>query len=181
MKTNSGLEIKLFVAGAAVEEYEVSDDADDGTTRARYVEAVSGSTFSIQFVAPPGLAKSHEDSVHCSVLLDGKYATGRIIDAALFARSAFTFMFDGIDVMTSRGRELQRFTFAQLNTNDATLDPKAKPEQFGDLGLVTVECKWCRKVSAPFTAIQDSFQPAFGGSSISEKCLKGRAISNQAR
>lgn len=183
MKLESGLEIKLLVAGVALHEYEgeaEENGAEAAVNLTRYVEAVSGSTFAIRITMPPGLAPGPDDCLCCRIYLDGKYATTRCCDASCYATKPYIFNIQGVDRQTPRGRELQRFLFSQLRTNDDSPSAiKSKPEDFKKLGLVNTRLFWCRKGGPARPAVQDSFKPAID-TSVPEKCLKGRAISNHA-
>lgn len=184
MKLESGLEVKMLVAGVALQEYEGEAEETEVAatpTLTRYVEAVPGSKFEIQFLAQTRFtAPAPNDSVCCRVYLDGKYATGSVLDANFFARAACTFIIPGVQTHTSRGPELQRFLFAQLNTSDdPTAATQAKPKDFKSLGLITTKFTWCRQNGTNIPVLKDSFKPAIG-TSVPEKCLKGRAISQHA-
>lgn len=181
MKLDSGAEVKLMVAGVAVQEYQSTSEDDnpkDGQTCTRYVEAISGSNFALHLSFPTRIVPMPaKDCIRIQVYLDGKHATSRVLQGTY---RTSPFLLEGIDEMSSRGRELQRFTFAQLTTHDCPPTANTKPEQFQDLGVVAVKCTWCRVESATYHQLSDAFQPA-AGTSISEKVLKGRAISNQAK
>lgn len=186
MKNVCGLEVKLQVAGVALEEYKAdkgdSSDVYTGpvSNMTRYVEAVSGSTFGIHIFAPLSIVPKIGDTAVCTIYLDGAIATSRLCDSLSFNHVPYSMLLHGIDSQTPHGRTLQRFTFAQLETNDDPLPANLKPEDFKDLGTVTVKCTWGRRISEPVRSDAPSFQSA-AGTAISEKCLKGRAISNQAR
>lgn len=182
MKAVGGIEVKLRVSGASLEEYEVpaeEDAAEDGKALTKYVEAVSGSTFAVRIVLPACATLRPDDGVACNVYLDGEFVTGRSCYSSQYRSAPFILLIEGIDSMTPRGRELQRFTFAQLKTIDGPLTANTKPEHFKDIGTIMIECTWCRQVPTRYADFKEVPKTAIG-KSIPEKCLKGRAISNQA-
>lgn len=179
MKAASGLEVSLVVAGVDLYEYEAKSE-DDGLTLSSYVEATLGSTFALRFTAPPGLAPTPNHSVNCRIYLDGKFSYSLLFKGEWFARVPYTYTIEGVERMTVCGRELKRFEFAQRKTNEDPIPDQMKPDLIKALGSVSVQCTWCREEPIARTIVRAPSEPIIE-TSISVKCLKGRAISNKAR
>jgi hypothetical protein len=184
MKIGSGLEVKLTIAGVGLQEWEETSDAEIETAKmddamSRFVLAVPGSTFAISIHVPRGVATNAQDRLRIHVYLDGKKATHGSYSAKKMLGKDFSAVCEGIKVVTPPGRELRRFQFSQLETHDDPTSADIDPKQFEELGTIRVDCRWVRK-SPAHNAPQKSFEPLVD-TSIAEKCLKGRAISNYTR
>lgn len=184
MKIGSGLEVKLTVAGVGLHEYVENSDAEIDTAKmddamSAFVLAVPGSTFAISIHVPRGVATKPQDRLGVTVYLDGKQAINRSYSAKKMLGKDFSAVCEGITVVVPRGGELRRFQFSQLETHDDPVSADVDPKQFEELGTVRVDCRWVRESPAHNTP-QKSFEPLVD-TSIAEKCLKGRAISNHTR
>jgi hypothetical protein len=72
-----GLKAEVVVAGASVQEYVDKDEEVPPNTVLKYIEAVSGAEFAVQYTLKPSFKMKHDLEVRLS--LDGKRVTGRVL------------------------------------------------------------------------------------------------------
>lgn len=74
-----GVKVTIMVSGAHLEEYGDPEDNDTPRTATRYIEATSGSNFSVEWTSsPPQGSPQNYAGLHYSVLLDTTSAGGRV-------------------------------------------------------------------------------------------------------
>lgn len=75
-----GLKAHVKVNGVRTEEYVNEEEEDTGNTGVRYIEAISGATFSVHWKFSRTFKHKNRD-IHGSVYVDGKYAGSNIATA----------------------------------------------------------------------------------------------------
>ncbi|KAK5118301.1 hypothetical protein LTR62_002814 [Meristemomyces frigidus] len=128
----------------------------------------------------PFTSPNPQDEVGVLVKLDGVYTGGRIIRLDKHRREDMTCDVDGIyDFQRCVGTVLKPFTFAQLATDDKpTKDLKL--EAIKNLGEIRIELKRGRRIAAALPLMHGVKYQSAIKDSISEKALKGRAMSQKA-
>jgi len=107
------VEVHLLVDGQYLPEY--GDDADATPTpnkQSTYVEATSGSIFSIEVRFGPRFAY-HNSDISCAISLDGHGATSRIFYPK---GNDFACVVNGVWTSQAGQWSEQKFTFADLET-----------------------------------------------------------------
>lgn len=73
-----GLAVAVHVSGNPAEEFENDDEKDERRQATRYIEAVSGAEFHVQWTFVAAEFKYKNWAINGLVYVDGKYADGRI-------------------------------------------------------------------------------------------------------
>ncbi|EME45426.1 hypothetical protein DOTSEDRAFT_71220 [Dothistroma septosporum NZE10] len=178
-----GVQVSLRVGGVDLAEYNIDDEEDEEVnTVTKYVEAVSGANFTVNFNAKVDCAPDPRDSCQMSVHLDGKYVTNIVFkmrDTTALARGTFEQLCEGHrSTAAAGGYNLEKFAFAALQTNDGPVKAE-KIKELKKLGELSVRCTWARDAGTSHRLDHTPYKSAFTNG-VSEKSLKGRAISQHA-
>ncbi len=116
-----GIEVSVLVNGIAAQEYESRDEEEEGQgthTVTRYIEAVSGAEFAVQYEIRPDFSFNSE-LLRVDVLIDGKYVDGFINEKVEFQRHARRLKETSIGAREVSGGKwtLQKFKFSVINTS----------------------------------------------------------------
>ena len=110
-----GVEVYLRVNGVPLHEYDDEEHEDESHLKAvKYVEAASGSKFSVFFKADKSqLGADKRDVVECAIFLDGMEICAKILDTF----RSLSFNIPGRNSIVNGQHMLQEFTFTDLNTS----------------------------------------------------------------
>ncbi|KAI7596034.1 hypothetical protein KC316_g99 [Hortaea werneckii] len=180
-----GLRVSIRVGGSDLHEYDdTTNQLDDPSNAVKYVEASSGSIFKVHTrIKRSGSRRlqspSKADSLHCTVILDGRRITS-VISRVNDQKDDYSQDIDGV-TENHDGKFLRRsFQFAELTTNDGA-SKGFDVQRMKGLGEIRFEVRWCRAGKrVPDAGRSISGIRNTGPEAIPEKCLKGRAISSQA-
>ncbi|KAE9969442.1 hypothetical protein BLS_005353 [Venturia inaequalis] len=176
-----GLEADILVNGVARKEYldpELSD-ADTPNCTTVYIEAQEDTSFVVQ-LRRDGRFRYKSSQLCWSVQLDGK----KVRDTLLHNNSEVGYdraTIDGTYYQTDSGSFKKSFFFSTLTTNDTPvkiLDKKLL-KQMTELGQITIGVH--RVVIHGPSATTKTKEVTFGTEEVSEKALKGRAISRKTK
>ena len=113
----AGAEVCIRRNGVALREYD--DEAyggEDQLKGVKYVEALSGSNFTVSFGANSShLEGDYKDSVACAIVLDGKWICTKILD--VYSHASYLWDIPGRSCVIDGQRILQRFSFGMLETS----------------------------------------------------------------
>src|SRR2546421_1487741 len=136
-------ECKVEVDGVALEEYEDEDteQANTSTSLTKYVEAVSGTNFSLKFTVHPGWTMQ-ADFVAWYVHLDGKnYGGGVVRREAYNGNHTCSFACHGVVSGAGHDWKERKFRFADINIGEkpADLTPEETRKRYEGLGNISIE------------------------------------------
>ncbi|KAL1626002.1 hypothetical protein SLS56_007060 [Neofusicoccum ribis] len=176
-----GLDVQVHVSGKPAEEFANDDEQDDRRGATRYVEAVSGAEFHVQWTFVASEFKYRNWAINGLVYIDGKYADGRIFRPETVKHlESFTVKMTGV-WKKEKGRYVERpMIFSDLMIDEAGQSAAIKglKEKLDLLGEISVRFYRGRAVPAVGEGSRKSFSTI---DKVPEKALKGRAVSHQAR
>lgn len=202
-----GLDVQVHVSGKPAEEFANDDEQDDRRGATRYVEAVSGAEFHVQWTFVASEFKYRNWAINGLVYIDGKYADGRIFRPETVKHlESFTVKMTGV-WKKEKGRYVERpMIFSDLMIGmlhpssasprmrfpcDGMSDFRLYADEAGQsaaikglkekldlLGEISVRFYRGRAVPAVGEGSRKSFSTI---DKVPEKALKGRAVSHQAR
>lgn len=115
-----GIEISIVCNGAVLREYDDDDDDEDlpAAVISKYVEAVSGAEFGIQWkISPPWPPYT----VLFECWLDQKKASGKFCKPAFFKYPSYIYTEEGATTVLNGQSYLHRFAFAALEVGKQTV------------------------------------------------------------
>lgn len=175
-----GLDVEVHVSGKPADEFKNNDEEDERRQATRYIEAVSGAEFAVQWTFHAAEFKYRNWAINGIVYVDGKYADGRIFrpDTVKHLES-FTVKMTGV-WKKEKGRYVERpMMFSDLMIDEAGQSAAIKglKEKLDLLGEITVKFYRGRAVPSVGEGSRKSFATI---DKVPEKALKGRAVSHQA-
>ncbi|KAI9781285.1 MAG: hypothetical protein M1839_006078 [Geoglossum umbratile] len=173
------IEVSIISDGRPLVEYDDPDreDQNNALTTERYIEAITGSRFAIRYTIKPTFHLHHAQGVHVSIFADGRYATGRNIREDKLGRREWT---ETVTTMTYFCHDRNVWMDAEMAFGSLQIVENASDKSSGfateDLGTLNVE--FCRVLKRRFDGpeLADLNNAIVG--EVSEKALKGRAITN---
>ncbi|KAK3637232.1 hypothetical protein LTR56_013770 [Elasticomyces elasticus] len=192
-----GVVVTLDVASQDLPEYD-EDDIDNIPSRTcvKYVEAISGAEFGIA-IRFDGEQLTHiNDRLLLRVQFDGRSAGGRSFDTRQM-RQPTRFTKQGVVSNTGDGRVVQAMMFSELTINEGIPDAGLFGK-LGDLGTIRVNVfetvieqlpppkkakkssRSVKKAKEDATTDLKTILPLIPNGLVSEKTLKGQALTHQA-
>jgi hypothetical protein len=171
-------ECKVEVGGVALEEYEDEDTEQANTTTSltKYIEAVSGSNFSLKLTVQPGWTME-ADFISWHIDLDGKQAGAGVIKSESYDGSrSYTSVRHGIVSGAGDDWTERKFRFADITIGDKPddLNPEESKQQYEALGNISVKI-WRKRLLEIKDHLEATRHDSLG--IVSEKALKGQALS----
>lgn len=122
LSTLPGLEIALRVDGQDLREYDRMEDEGAGedsnpTVVTRYVEAISGANFSVEF-RPTGAFRWPHNELELCVHLDGVWATGKVYHPRAATGGHSNKSVSGANAYENGQYVFRNFAFADLHTSE---------------------------------------------------------------
>ncbi|KAF7960662.1 hypothetical protein EAE96_000336 [Botrytis aclada] len=187
-----GLEFHFEVNGERVDEYDDNEEVEtkpgpvgeyqSSRTVVKYIEAVTGATFSIKCSVSSGF-EMNSPNLTMHVFVDGKFSEGKVVGPRYIGS---TICFNGPHSFHPMSRDsaerhtMQSYRFSELDisNDEARLSSlskdKAEAEKVG-----TIEVKiWRASASKPSTYMNYEPQASSSSSKFHEKALKGQAKSH---
>ncbi|OJD40029.1 uncharacterized protein BKCO1_200017 [Diplodia corticola] len=175
-----GLEVEVHVNGQPAAELESSDLPDEHRQATRYIEAVSGAEFHVQWTFNAADFKYRNYAINGIVYVDGKYADGRIFRPdAVKHKDSFTVKMSGV-WKKEKGRFVERpMMFSDIMMDEAGQSAAIKglKEKLDLLGEITVKLYRGRAIPSHGEGSRKAFSTI---DKVPERALKGRAVSHQA-
>lgn len=188
INTALGFEANVCRDGVPLEEHE--GDAESSAEGMRYIEATSGSNFTISLrVEPHRMKQKLEDHIACEVRLDGSFACSWIYSVTKPNTNSIT----GRTGTIHGQHVIEKFEFGDLVTSMPIASRQCltiltwiddgpvgtiQKEDVQHLGEIHVLLRWIRRLSSRPEVHRPLNNEA--KDSLPEKCLKGRSISNRA-
>ncbi|CAD0109022.1 unnamed protein product, partial [Aureobasidium uvarum] len=167
-----GIEITVVVDGKDLHEYQDSDMDDEADTVTRYVEAVDGANFAIKIKAT-GDNRFKGDYLSFMVEVDGSWIDEPLISAAHVREGRSTRIVDGVYVRSGYSRTLKFSTLTTVLEHDSRLLPDL--ERVKNLGKIKVTVTHQTRIGQ---STKPYGQPSDNGNVVSEKSIKGQAMSH---
>lgn len=191
MAIHDKFEVRVFVKGNPVHEYDASESCTDslengqtahrttGPVIGKCIEAVPGENFAIKLKTDRGIELKPRQALNFVVEVDGKFADGTI---------ALKKNYDGgcgwMDTLTGvshcvRGRwQLRKFRFQSLQTDTGPSTEKLDADEVAKIGSIQIIVRRVRviKQEAPEPEEDDE---GISSIKISERQLKGRVVDSQ--
>ncbi|KAI9773091.1 MAG: hypothetical protein M1840_008212 [Geoglossum simile] len=174
------IEVSIISDDRALVEYSDPDreDQNDVLTAEKYIGASTGSKFAVRYTVKPTFRLYHAQGVHISIYADGQYATGRNVSESRLRHREWT---ETITTMTYYCHDRDIWMDAKMAFGDIQIvegaSDKISSRSAKDLGTLTVEFR--RVVKRSHTSPQLTDLKNAIGAEVSEKSLKGRAITNR--
>ncbi|KAL1623680.1 hypothetical protein SLS56_008129 [Neofusicoccum ribis] len=169
----------LHVTIACQKEYADVDEEQAKGTVTKYIEAVSGKSFKINWRFESNFQYKEYD-ITSWIYLDGKKVDGLFIDSERLGPSGYVTSL-GAARSKRDGKWIQQsFSFAALNVDEDNRDihKKGLAESVQSLGEISVRLWRVRKTAGVNGSNEELSFHALG--SVPEKALKGRGVSHQA-
>ncbi|KAE9961501.1 hypothetical protein BLS_001914 [Venturia inaequalis] len=180
-----GLEVVVTVNGNSLHEYDLPDDSDEITTNAstiKYIEAHPGTKFAVRTTAK-GEFKHIKNDLYWKVMVDGKEA---LLRDKISRHSSHPSIYDatigGVKVASGNSVMERPFTFSALETDNDTINgsDSAIQAQVGGLGQISVKLYRVKYLPTTKSKAKKYMQDRDATKqSLTEKALKGRALSRQ--
>ncbi|KJX98147.1 hypothetical protein TI39_contig429g00043 [Zymoseptoria brevis] len=177
-----GVSVNLRVEHADLEEYDDEDTIDgDEQTCTRYVQVTPNSTFKIRVTVESNFRYKLDDLL-VTISLDGE----KVVSYIAYAdpqKNKVQYSYDDVKAFKNGTWQSQKFTFGSLDTTDETLKPdraaklKDLLSRLGEVSVSILRIK-ADRVSREMPRV--ARQASEIGTSVPEKALKGRSISNKA-
>lgn len=175
-----GLEVEVHVNGEPATEFASDELQDEPRQATRYIEAVSGAEFHIQWTFHAAEFKFRNWAINGIVHVDGKYADGRIFRPdAVKHQDSFTVKMSGV-WKKEKGRYVERpMMFSDIMMDEAGQSAAIKglKEKLDLLGEITLKLYRGRAVPSVGEGSRKAFSTI---DKVPERALKGRAVSHQA-
>jgi hypothetical protein len=111
--TFPAIKAEILVNEVALQEYDDGEDnSNSGTTVTKYIEAVSGAEFAIC----DKIDQKPKYEVRVDFFLDGKRASGNILQHWRFIGGSYENTVQGVNSNTGGNWSLSKFSFSDLNT-----------------------------------------------------------------
>lgn len=171
-------ECKVEVNGVALEEYDDEDTEQANTTTSltKYIEAASGSNFSLKLTVQTGW-KMQADFIAWYVDLDGKESGGGLVKSETYdgSRSCTSVLY-GIASGAGGDWTERKFRFADIVIGEMLddLNPEELKQQYEALGNISVTI-WRMKLREVKDHSEATRRDSLG--IVPEKALKGQALS----
>jgi len=107
-----GLQVEIVVDGTTLHEHVNPDEEESGNTVTRYIEAVSGAEFAVQYRFGPEFKAKHAASIH--VYVDGECLRRSLINKKKH-KNGKNHLITGPRVKEGNGFYVSNFCFAELN------------------------------------------------------------------
>ncbi|RDI85414.1 hypothetical protein Vi05172_g4763 [Venturia inaequalis] len=180
-----GLEVVVTVNGNSLHEYDLPDDTDEITTNAstiKYIEAHPGTKFAVRTTAK-GEFKHIKNDLYWKVMVDGKEALLRDkISRHSSHPSTYDATIGGVKVVSGNSVMERPFTFSALETDNGTINgsDSAIQAQVEGLGQISVKLYRVKYLPTAKSKAKKYMQDRDATKqSLTEKALKGRALSRQ--
>ena len=197
LRDQPGLKVEILVDGGPLQEYDDEDEEVVPTVVTKYIEVKSGVNFTIRYTFLPQFHIKH--ALVLQSYLDGKPMGSHIRSEDEIRKCTSATMTGVREAIDGKCYE-RRFYFSQLNkgqlyslinqaqnlstgTDDSDFSGTAAAlkRNVESLGEISLKVRWV-KISGPkLDAISKDYSDFRTIDTISEKALKGRAISHQAR
>jgi hypothetical protein len=171
-------ECKVEVDDVALEEYEDEDTEQANTTTSvtKYIEAASGSNFSLKLTVQAGW-KMEADFIAWYIDLDGKRSGGGVVESKIYdgSRSCTSVRY-GIASGAGGDWTERKFRFADISIGEMSddLNPEELKQQYEGLGNISVEI-WRMRLLEIRDHLEATRHDSLG--IVPEKALKGQALS----
>jgi hypothetical protein len=171
-------ECKVEVDGVALEEYEDEDTEQANTTTSltKYIEATSGSNFSLKLTIHPGW-KMQADYIVWYIDLDGKKSSGGLVKSETYDGSrSCTSVLSGIASGAGGNWTERKFRFADITIGEMPDDlrPEELKQRYEALGNISVNI-WRMRLLEIKDHSEATRHDSLG--IVPEKALKGQALS----
>lgn len=109
------VKVAVMVHGQALEEHE---NEDEPAPDVRYIEADSGSNFSVSVTLDKSLLqdRKQDDILDCALYIDGRHTLARAVRLSNFVTESISVHFEG--TYDYNASTLSRFQFADLATSE---------------------------------------------------------------
>lgn len=192
-----GLKVEILVDGVPLQEYDDEDEEIVPTVVTKYIEAKSGVNFTIRYTVLPQFHIKHALKVQS--YLDGKPMENRVRSEDSIRKYMSGTMTGVREAIAGKYYE-RKFCFSQLNTgqlyslvnqtqNLSTVTDDsdfrgavaALKKTVESLGEISLSFRWVEISGPRVDATGKDYSDFQTIDTISEKALKGRAVSHQAR
>ena len=174
LSTVPGVEVTILGANdVALREYDHgASDLGDDKTGTRYVEAISGSNFSVCFKAyKEGLRANDQDCLLAAIYLDGKHAISKVLRIDQHPYPLFHMHQSGVESNIGGQSVLQKFEFAALKTSDDS-PHNVDSSAYKKLGEISVCLTLVSQSTEQALFPSRSGLESAAAGTIPEKCLK---------
>jgi len=197
LRDQPGLKVEILVDGSPLQEYDDDDEEIVPTVVTKYIEAKSGVNFTIRYTILPQFHIKHALVVQS--YLDGNSMENHVCSEDVLRKCTSSTMTGVREAIAGKYYE-RKFCFSQLNTGQlhslmnyvqnlsaATddSDPRGAvaslKKNVESLGEISLRFRWVKINGLPVEATSRDYSDFRTIDTISEKALKGRAISHQAR
>ncbi|KAF2278092.1 uncharacterized protein EI97DRAFT_441357 [Westerdykella ornata] len=171
-----GLEVEILVNGTPLQEYVDPDEEAVPDRVLKYIEATSNATFEIRCRFTSAFVWKHDLSL--DVYTDGRFACGRIV-YKLRNPSDYTTTFTGVRERNRGKCYVRPFFFSQLNIgeSDAGMANHDLQNAIKCIGAIGISATWVKVKGRRRNGSAKTSAALLG--TVSEKALKGRAVSHQ--
>ncbi|KAF2635879.1 hypothetical protein P280DRAFT_473522 [Massarina eburnea CBS 473.64] len=172
------INVEILSNGVPLQEYVNDEEENSPGTVTKYIEAKSGGDFAVRYsITKPW----PETCLVFQISMDGKYVHGKILETNLFHGREYTSTVDAVTFSDRNKHFSQKFCFSELviDESHASSANKSLLKSLKCLGEITVKTYKVKNVRQSDKEKRKPHMQNVGN--ISEKALKGRALSHSAR
>ncbi|KAL1648462.1 hypothetical protein SLS58_002217 [Diplodia intermedia] len=172
-----GVEVEVRVNGERAEEYMDSNQKDSDNTAIRYIEAKSGVRFTIHCTISPSCDRQGKD-MRAKILIDGKKIRGKIL--RLEKSEGVTIDVYGATSVENGQRSIAHMVFSELDIDEDSTDisNRMMQKKVMSMGVISIQLHRglaIKEAPCNRTTTIDKI------GKVSEKALKGKALSHQVQ